>query len=236
MNAALPGELREEPASHAAARGGAASDRPGAGGAGGALGPLSSQQVRELQRAAERLRRLRGATTLARVNGASLMVCAALCLPFAMLDASLLLVGMVLGVFGAVELWGGQRMRALDAGAPRVLALNQLAIFVVVALYCAVQIHGGLSGPSPYEAMTSAYPELGELTANGGAPDAEALGDSVDGIYRVAIVVFYLLLLAGAGAYLGVCAAYYLSRRRALTEYLDQTPAWVRELARRLKW
>jgi hypothetical protein len=153
-----------------------------------------------------------------------------------LLDASLLLVGVVLGVFGAVELWGGQRMRALDARAPRVLALNQVAIFVVIALYCAVQIHGGLNGPSPYEAMTSAYPELGDLTTDGAVPDAQALGDSVDGIYRVAIVIFYLVLLAGAGAYLGVCAAYYLARRRALAEYLDHTPAWVRELARRLKW
>jgi hypothetical protein len=44
-------------------------------------------------------------------------------------------------------------------------------------------------------------------------------------------------VLAGAAAfYQGFCAFYYRSRREALRHYHEQTPAWIRQLATRLKW
>lgn len=198
------------------------------------LGPLDALQVRQVEQAGERMRKLRAAITVSRFNGIALWVCAVLFLPLSFFDASLLIAVALLALFGSAELHGGNRMRALDPSGARVLVINQIAVFVAIALYCVASIYIGLTGPNPYETLMAEYPDLGAALSGADAQQLEQLKGTVEGAYRASIVAFYLIVLGVAGIYQGLCALYYRARGAQLRSYVDETPEWIRELQRRL--
>jgi hypothetical protein len=155
-------------------------------------------------------------------------------LPFALLEPPLALVALALLALGAVELRGATMWKRLDERAPRWLAGNQLALFLLVALYCGVNAYHGLHAPAPNLDLNGVDPEisqqLDELGATLGHDDPRAgLGSAL----KAGLVAFYALVAAVCAVYQGVCAYFYLSRGALLREHLARTPAWVREVERR---
>jgi hypothetical protein len=194
-------------------------------------GPLGARDLELLARAGERMRSLRRALWLAYTNGCTLLLCAVACLPFALFDASLLLPALVLGASGAAELRGARLLRDRDLRAPRWLAANQLVLLAMIAAYCA------------FSAVTALHADVAdELSSASGA--AEQLRDAMPGIdlsadaldrgYRALVVAFYAAVFAGCALYQGLCARYYRTRAAVLRALVDETPAWVFEVQRRL--
>lgn len=187
-------------------------------------GPLSRHEIALLASAHTRLSDVRGASVVAAWNGWSLAGCAALCVPMALADSALLLVGA--GLAGAAwgELRGRTLLRAPDARAPHWLAWNQLATFSVVLLYCAWRVIAGLAGPRPSET-----PGLAGMLASMDASDVAA---TIDRFYPIALCAFYGAVATACALYQAGCAVYYLRKRAAVERYLAETPAWVREVQR----
>jgi hypothetical protein len=204
------------------------------GGAGVLDGPLTEQDFALLAQAGRRSRALRGATRLATMNGVSLIVCGMACLIGALFDVWLLFAALVLCASAAVELRGARMLRELDLRAPRLLAMNQLALWLAIAVYCAAQVVSGLRANTGVQDIARAYPQLAEpmrdaLSANGLEMDA------IDSAYRGALVLFYGAVLAASALYQGACAYYYWKRSALVRAQRAETPAWVLEVERRLQ-
>ena len=187
-------------------------------------GPLSEHDFNVLARVGERSRALRRASALSTTNGSSLLVCAfatLLCAPF---YPWLLCTALVLGASGFAELRGGRMLRKLDLRAPRWLAINQLALLGVIAIYCGVQIASGLRASSGLQDVTGAYPDLAGPTHD--ALQSIGVGaDTVDSLYRGALVVFYGAVFGVSALYQGGCAYYYAKRGALLRAQRREAPA-----------
>ncbi len=201
--------------------------------AGTDLGPLGPQDVTLLERAWQRRQKLGRARALARFNGLSLIATAVLCLPFAALDASLLWVALALLAVGAAELRGARLLQRLDLRAPRWLGWNQLVLLLLVGLYCALSALQGLAAHGPTLDLARDYPDLAAQMPE--LRDGLGMGsDSFGHAYRALVVVFYLALFGACALYQGFCARYYFALSAQLQAHLEQTPAWVLRLQRRL--
>ena len=197
-------------------------------GDGSASGPLSSEDLRVLDRVFARRKSLARAVTLALGNAVFALVSACFCIPFSFLDPSLLLVAVVLAATGVVELKGSRMLRALDTRAPKWLALNQVALFLAIAVYCGFAISNGMR-PSPSAGAGS--DALGEFGESLGAVSGSGL---LDHAYTGALIGVYVVLLLACGLYQGACAWFYASRAPVLRAHRAESPSWALALERRL--
>src|SRR6185436_7439775 len=97
----------------------------------------------------------------------------------------------------------------LDPGAPNRLAANQLAIFLLVFLYCAWNAYTAWTGPDPLSELAK-QPELGDTL--------DQLGKQLDGnleqlgtLARVASLFVYATVLVTSFIVQGLLALYYRS-------------------------
>ncbi|MGE3109797.1 MAG: hypothetical protein AB7G11_09465 [Phycisphaerales bacterium] len=113
------------------------------------------------------------------------------------------------------------RLARFDVRAPRLLALNQLALGVVLMVYCAVQV--ALAFYS--NGLSAASQPVGDAKVD------EILG-GIGNLTRVITMVLY----AGVGVMsvlgTGVMALYYIRRRSRLEAFLATTQPWVVEVMR----
>lgn len=198
-------------------------------------GPLTVEQLSLLERAFERRQILARAVTLARANGIGLFVTAFLALLCSFFQPSLVAIAVVLGTIGWVELRGARMLQRLDLRAPAWLARNQLALLLAVAIYCAFAIYSGLHSTNPLADLANTSPEmsaqLDELSQSLGGNESSGLTDHV---YPIAVVGFYLTVLAGCALYQGLCAYFYAKRAAVLRAHVELTPPWVLQLQRRV--
>jgi hypothetical protein len=199
-----------------------------------AQAPLDPRQLEQVEQAGKRRRRLGRALLLARGNGFTLLVAGLLCLPFAAFEPSLVVVALALLALGAVELRGAAMWKRSDLRAARLLAYNQLALFVVVAIYCAVHGYQAVHAPPASLDLGGLDPELSaqlhDLGSTLGQDDGSAaLGSAV----KIGVVAFYVLVALACALYQGACAYFYLKRGALLREHLERTPAWILELEKR---
>jgi hypothetical protein len=179
------------------------------------------------------MRSLRRALWLAYMNGGTLLLCAFACAPFALFDAALLWPALVLGASGAAELRGARMLRDRDLRAPRWLATNQLVLLVLIAVYCVYGAARALQG-SVADELSNAAPSAAEQLRDA-MPAFDLSSDAIDRGYRALAVAFYAAVFAGCALYQGLCARYYRSRAAVLRAFVDETPAWVMEVQRRLE-
>lgn len=183
-----------------------------------AVSPLDPQQLHEVTQARRRRRRLSLAAGVAAFNGWSTAACAALSLLLALMTPWALLASAILAGLAAVELYGRARLQRLDDRGLVLLAGNQAAFCILLCLYALGRIYAAFTSPG----------ELAEVLAND--PAMAELGMDVERLVRVVAVVVYGCVILASLAFNGGCALYYLTRRKHLRAYLDDTPAWVREL------
>lgn len=178
--------------------------------------PLTPQQHEQYARARTDAAKLTRATRMAAFNGWSMLIVAFCCVPFAYLDVTNAVVAGVLGVIGAVELWGKARFGNMDPTAGRMLAINQLALLAAIWVYCAWSIYAILTGPD----MMTQHPELADLKID------------IAGLQRTLAWTVYGAVAGGSAIYQGLCALYYFNTGRRLREYVEQTPPWILQLQR----
>ena len=194
---------------------------------------LSPAQEQALAQASDRARTLQRAGKLAKFNGWSVAACALLSLPLALFDAWALVAAAVLGTSAYVELWGARLFQQRDLRAPRVLALNQLALLGVVLAYCATRIHSALTGPSLEEKLAHEQPDLMQLLGDTSDPATRDLLLGLSDLYTVLMLSIYGAVMVASVLFQGGCAAYYYTRLSHLRAYLQQTPPWVVRVERR---
>ena len=185
--------------------------------------PLPDDVPQQLAAATARWKRLRKAATYASFDAWTLAIIGALSLACGGYSS-------VLGVMISFALLGSAffefrsvgRLRRLDSIALKHLAYNQLALASALILYAIISIiqisHGG-------GMVSSVNQQLVE--AGGGSIDAQTQGT----ISSVLELMYGLLIVVAVGVQ-GGTALYYLSRRKYLQEYLDQTPVWVQQMQR----
>ncbi|MFZ4574865.1 MAG: hypothetical protein ACOYN0_10740 [Phycisphaerales bacterium] len=184
-------------------------------------GPLSEEHLRTLQESEAKFRKLGGALRYAGINGTTMLCFGALSLLTGLGSAAAMTIGAVLVGAGFLELRHRTALRHLDTSALPRLALNQVVVGIAASAYCA------------YQAFFPAESELvNQLTGAGGGDsgiDLDGIVQSVPEItfyaYLVVAVVVFLVQLLGA--------AYYMGKRRHLTRYLNESPAWVHDLQKR---
>lgn len=198
------------------------------------VAPISGEQRDALHAAEVAARRFAFAPKLARWNGVSMWLGAALSAVLAPFDPPLLLSAAVLAICGWVELSGGRKLRAYDPNAALRLALNQIALMVLIVGYAVLKLTAAWSGEAALAAELARHPELASMMEYAGDdPNVAQALDSMDHLYRWGVVAVYSGLIAVALALQGGAAAYYWSRRKYVREFLANTPSWVLDWMRR---
>jgi hypothetical protein len=133
-----------------------------------------------------------------------------------------------LGVLAWNESRGRSELAAAEPRATRRLTLNQLALLVLVLVYCGHSAYLAWSGPDPLQALVEQSGEvakaLGELQKESG----QDLG-SVAGWARTGALIGYAVVAALSALVQGLTAFYY-SSLRGTVEALGRAPAWARAL------
>ncbi len=183
-------------------------------------GAISLEQLQAITVARHQGRKISRAAMVAAISGWTMAFFAAISLLTGLFSLPSFLLGIGLGVVAFVELRGARGLRAVDLNAPRTLALNQLGLLVLVIAYAGWGVVTALVGPGPYD----------EQIAAGGAI-AESLAP-IDQLTRTIKVAIYAAVIGGSVLAQGCGSAYYFSRRRHMTAYLQSTPKWVVETLR----
>jgi hypothetical protein len=143
------------------------------------------------------------------------------CLAFGV-DAKGILAVVVMITIGVVELVGRQRILRGDVGAPKLLAMNQLAFIAAISIYCLVQM-----------ATTSVKSSLDELNqaADGQIDVSQLLSKDSAHQMQMGVYAFYGFVMLISWVSQGRLALYYW-RRKATVEAFNATPEWQRQLVR----
>ncbi len=132
----------------------------------------------------------------------------------------------VLGLLGSVALLGAAffefqnvgKLRRLNAQALTYLAYNQFALGGALILYAVVSLIQVARGGGMLAALNAQMGDLGQMSGQ-----ANDLAPMVLNITYSAIIAIAVLVQGGT-------ALYYLSRRKFLKRYLEQTPPWIQQM------
>lgn len=176
--------------------------------------PLSSEQLRALEQARVRSRKIKRAATIAAFSGWSMVVFAGLTLLGALFGSvSAIIVGAVLGLVGWNELRGAGMLRRFDERGPRILGFNQIALGVLIVAYSAWSLWSGLRSPP-----------LAALGGSTGDPEMDKL---VSDLAPVVIISLYVTLGVVGVVVPGLTALYYFTRAKLIRNFQSHTPEWV---------
>ncbi len=182
---------------------------------------LSQAQQREVTAGRDRAKKVRRAAGVAGFNGWTIGIFAALSAPFALfsVEGFALTAGMAFVAYN--EFRGRRRLLQFDEKAPSFLGWNQVGFLALLVGYCLWMMITGLFGPSQIAAELNAKPELREILGS---------AEEIEGVYRLAVLGFYTLVIALCAVFQGGNAIYYFTRRKHVKAYVQSTPAWVRQV------
>lgn len=190
--------------------------------------PLSPENLRQIEQANIRAKKIRKAGGVATFNGITLACFAGFSALFAigsLLFGESYVVGTLmtggLGLAAFNEFKGRRLLGGFDRRAPRLLGWNQLYLMALLIGYCTWMIADAYFGTSPYDDAIAAEPML-----------ADMLGQWGDLELQLTLAV-YGGVIAGTIVFQGLNAVYYFTRAKHLRAYLDETPDWVVDVQRR---
>jgi hypothetical protein len=190
--------------------------------------PLDAEQLRVLAETRALAKKLRLARGIALTNVVTLALFGLLSVLFDLVSLSLSPIGLALLALAYNEERGRRLVAALDWRGPRQLALNQLALFAVVFLYCAWSAYSAWFGPDPLAALSSQSAEIGETLEQLSQQMDGDLSELVSWARTVALLV-YGSALVGSALVQGLLALYYRSLEPSV-KALANTPEWARSL------
>ena len=185
-----------------------------------ASSPLSEEQLRQLAGANLALRKIRRVVSIARFDGWTVAILAALTALFGLTNPLALAIALVMAGIGIIELRGARRLELLDPRAARTLGLNQLALGALLILYALGQIHAELTGTGVYDTLAAGDPHLAQLLK----PVKELT-------HTITLAAYASLVLVALVAQGGL-ARYYFTRRKLIDAYLLTTPPWIAAVQR----
>lgn len=193
-----------------------------------AASPLDAEQLRVLGQTRALGKKLRFARGIALTNVLSLAFFGLVSVLVGLFSLSLPLVGLALILLGVNEERGRRQLLALDARAPNRLAWNQLALFLLVLVYCAHSAYVTWYGPDPLAALSSQSAEIRDTLDQLSQQMDGGLSDLGAWARGVTVLIYAAALLASA-AVQGLTALYYRSLRQSV-ETLAKAPEWARAL------
>ena len=176
---------------------------------------LSEENLRELAVARQSLRKVNRAISVARFDGWTIAIFAAITLLMGFTDPTNIAMALGLGTVAYFELTGAARLRRLDPSAVPMLGFNQFGLGALLTLYALWRIHVELHGGGFLSSLVAEDPA-----------DAQVLGPWM-GLGRSLVFGFYGSLIAVAIIGMGGMAWFYFSRRKYLDAYLQNTPQWI---------
>jgi hypothetical protein len=190
--------------------------------------PLDEAQLATLTQTRAARRKLRFANLIAGSNVLGLGVCAIFSLAFGLVELSLSPIGLALGVLAWNEERGRRQLLAADVLAPRRLAINQVALFAAVLMYCAYSAYVAYTGPNIMDAVLSTHPEFSEALGEGTLGGASS--DELSQWGRTIALLVYGAIAVGSLLVQGLTALYYRSLLPTV-EALAAAPPWAREMS-----
>jgi hypothetical protein len=187
--------------------------------------PLDAEQLRVLQETRRLDKKLGLARGIALTNAVGMALFAVLSLLGGLFSFSLSPVALALGLLAVNEERGRRRLQALEPDAPNQLALNQLALFALVLVYCAWNAYSAWVGPAQLSALAEQLPGLSDSLE-------QQLGgnlDQLDSLARVTTLFVYGAVLAASFVVQGLLALYYRSLRPHV-DALARAPEWAKAL------
>ncbi len=174
--------------------------------------PLTEADFLAVRLAEKRHRSIKFAARVAALSAVSTLGIAAISLIITILYFGFWSVVVTIGltVIGVVEFRAHRALLRIDPAACRTLALNQLAFFALIAVYCLWQM------------ITFS---INDLPADYRQPITDVYGR---GSLPMLVNGFYLLVIVLSLAYCGGLALYYYTRRRHVEAFVRETPDWVR--------
>lgn len=181
---------------------------------------LSEAQVQAVRTAKAGRKKIDLAIHVATFNGWSLAIFAVLSglawlLSFGLLGA---VVTAGLAATAYYEFKGRAMLRQLDPHGARHLGYNQLALGVLIVVYCGWSMINMFFGPGSYDQVIARNPEL-----------ADVLGNSEQMIRVLAVAVYGVVILL-AVPYQILIAWFYFSRGKLIEQYVESTPAWITQV------
>ena len=183
---------------------------------------LTPEQMREIQLARDRAKKVLRAATVAKIDGGITAFFAVGALASFFMGVEGFILGLALAFVAFSSFKGAKRLAQFDPAAPQSLALNQVLLAASIILYAAYSLHKGLSGQSDLAK------QLGSL----GESSVDSTIGNIEGLYRLIYWVLYGGLILGTIVAQGLAALYYATRAKYLRAYLDETPQWVIDLQR----
>jgi len=190
--------------------------------------PLSESDYLAARQAMLRHSILRRAAHVASTSGKITLFIgiSAVCLSLVWWSWSGIIAGAGVCAIGLIERRGDRRIKSAQPAAAKLLAINQVAFFALIAAYCVVQ----MVAFSPQKAKDEALsPEVrSDLAA---LPDLQRSIDSaIDTWGSVVVYGFYSLVILASIGFQGGMAIYYLTRRKHIEAWNRETPPWIRRL------
>lgn len=193
--------------------------------------PLTQEQHDVLRRAGRAYKVIRRATSTALFSAASTFILAIMALPFVAYTQEIVLgiaAILVIGV-ACVEFRGYLWFKRADRRASRLLAFNQLALLLIIGVYCVAQsiayIRFAPMLAIPPESVTEFNKMFSQLGLNY-TINANSLKD-----FAVALIVgIYVIVFVVSVIFQGGLAIYYWTRRKGIDAYHASTPGWVRRI------
>jgi hypothetical protein len=177
-----------------------------------ALDPAQQALLAQRRELDKKLRLARG---LSLTNVVSLAVFAFISLALSGAELEGVVVGFALATLAWNEHCGRSLLIAADLSASRRLAFNQLALMLVVLLYCGWKADAAWFGPNPVVALVERAPELSEVLQQVSTETGQSL-DQLGGEARFAVVLIYAVVAALSALILGLMSYYYYSLRGTL--------------------
>jgi hypothetical protein len=183
----------------------------------GAAGPLAPEHLRELAEARNRSKKIRRAATVASMSGWTMAIFAVITLVGAVFgDIVSLVLGVGLAVITYNELRGGGMLRRFEPAGAKRLAMNQIALGVLIVGYAIWSLLSMLRTPV-----------LAQMGGSTGDPDMDAMVQNISGTVAYALyggMGFVGIIVPGLTAW------YYYTRGRLVRAMLRDTPPWVIEM------
>jgi hypothetical protein len=171
----------------------------------------------ELHTARKSMKKIRRAVLSARIEGYSVAIFGGISFVCSIGSISGMLVSSLLVAIGIIEITAAARLARLDLQAPRMLAINQFALAVLILFYAIVNIYGEVAHPEN---------DLAGLSPS----DIQAMNQlgvsaQVDLGHEIMLLVYIGLIVAAVLE--AAMALYYHTRVTHLRQFLAQTPDWI---------
>lgn len=187
--------------------------------------PLSAEHRQQLAAARERMKVVRKTARVAQFNGWTTAVIAAMSLPFAFFSFVGFAMTLGIAIVAFNEFRGRKRVLDFNPSGATLLGWNQVGLLGMITVYCLWMMVTSLDEASVVAQEVRGFADLDAVLGSSGG---------FAGLYKMAAISFYGVVIVLSVLFQGATALYYFSRRRRIADFVSQTPDWVRELLREM--